>query len=248
MTLRALACFSRAHYPVYAVRRGTFCRTKSLRVPSHLDGAGGGRSRIRKDLGAQDESDYGPEYGFCCAHQRWRSIRCDRSAAGSPGRVDQEWESKCRLQNQPSPVPPGVSQFARAHHKPDIGLVDAFKNALLSAKSITYLPVPGVPQIIEGLGIKDAIASKVTIPKADISSELVAKGEIELGIMPVTQVFTTPGVELEGPLPPDIQFYSAFGGAVSTSSTVPDAARELLTFLKGPTASSNIKAQGMEPI
>ena len=132
--------------------------------------------------------------------------------------------------------------------KPDIGSVDAFKNALLSAKSITYLPVPGVPQIIERLGIKDAIASKVTIPKADISSELVAKGEIELGIIPVTQVFTTPGVELVGPLPPAIQFYSAFGGAVSTSSKVPDAARELLAFLKEPTAISIIKAQGMDPI
>src|SRR5262249_23550771 len=136
-----------------------------------------------------------------------------------------------------SPVPPGVSQFARVHQSQ----IDAFKNALLSAKSITYLPVPGVPQIIERLGIKDAIASKVTIPKADISSELVAKGEIELGIIPVTQVFTTLSVELVGPLPPDIQFYSAFGGAVSTSSTVPDAARELLAFLKEPTAISIIK-------
>lgn len=88
--------------------------------------------------------------------------------------------------------------------KPDISSVETFKRALLNAKSITYLPVPGVPQLIERLGLKDAIASKVTMPSTDISSELVAKGEIELGILVVTQMFTTPGVELAGPLPPEI--------------------------------------------
>jgi molybdate transport system substrate-binding protein len=132
--------------------------------------------------------------------------------------------------------------------KPDISSLEAFKRALLNAKSITYLPVPGVPQIIERLGLKDAIASKVTIPNTDISSELVAKGEIELGVLPITQVYTTAGVELVGPLPPEIQFYSAFGGAASTTSKAPDAARDLLTFLRGPTAMSGIKTQGMEPM
>ena len=132
--------------------------------------------------------------------------------------------------------------------KPDISSVEAFKRALLNAKSITYLPVPGVPQMIERLGLKDAIASKVTIPNTDISSELVAKGEVELGIIAITQTFTTPGVDLVGPLPAEIQFYTNFGGAVSATSKAPDASRDLLKFLKGPTALQVIKAQGMEPI
>lgn len=131
---------------------------------------------------------------------------------------------------------------------PDISSVEAFKRALLNAKSITYLPVPGVPQMIERLGLKDAIASKVTMPNTDISSELVAKGEIELAIVVITQTFTTPGVELAGPLPAEIQFYTNFGSAVSVTSTAPDAARDLLKFLKGPTALRVIKAHGMEPI
>ena len=95
--------------------------------------------------------------------------------------------------------------------KPDVSSVEAFKDALLNGRSITYLPVPGVPQLIERLGLKDAIASKVTIPNTDISSELVAKGEIELAIVAITQAFTTPGVELAGPLPAEIQFYTNFG-------------------------------------
>jgi Bacterial extracellular solute-binding protein len=87
-----------------------------------------------------------------------------------------------------------------------------------------------------------------TIPKTDLSSELVAKGEAELAIVPVTQAFTTPGVELAGPLPSEIQFYTAFGGAISANSKSRDAAAELLKFLKGSSALRVIKEQGMEPI
>jgi hypothetical protein len=67
---------------------------------------------------------------------------------------------------------------------------------------------------------------------------LVAKDEIELGILVVTQMFTTPGVELAGP---------RWRGQCATSQSA-GAARDLLVFLKGPTAIPVIKAQGMEPI
>ena len=130
--------------------------------------------------------------------------------------------------------------------KPDVSSVEAFKQTLLRAKSITYLPTPGVPLMLERLGLKDALASKITVPKTEISTELVAKGEIELAIIVATQAFTTPGVELAGPLPPEIRFYGSFGGAVSSASKVPDAGRSLLEFLKSPRVVEVIKAQGME--
>ena len=66
--------------------------------------------------------------------------------------------------------------------KPDISSVEAFNRALLNAKSIGYLPTGGVPQLVDRLGIADGIKSKVTIPDSDIVSELVAKGELELGV------------------------------------------------------------------
>ena len=130
--------------------------------------------------------------------------------------------------------------------KPDVGSVEAFKRALLNAKSIGYLRF-GVPQLIERLGIADTIKSKVTIPDTDIVSELVAKGELELGVVVITQILTTPGVELVGPLPPEIQFYNDFLAGVSANSKAPDAARALIKFLTSPTAIPVIKSQGMEP-
>jgi molybdate transport system substrate-binding protein len=131
--------------------------------------------------------------------------------------------------------------------KPDISSVEAFKRALLNAKSVGYLPVGGVVQLIERLGLTDALKSKVTIPTTDIVSELVAKGEIELGVVVITQILTTPGVELVGPLPPEIQYYTVFVGGISAKSKAPDAARELIKFLTGPIAIPVIRSQGMEP-
>ena len=132
--------------------------------------------------------------------------------------------------------------------KPDISTVAAFKQALLKAKSITYLPVPGVPQMLERIGIADAIKNKTTIPNTDIVSELVAKGEVELGIVVITQILTTPGVELVGPLPSEIKVTTTFGGAVSTSSKAPEAASDLLKFLHSEDSLKVIRKQGMEPV
>jgi molybdate transport system substrate-binding protein len=131
--------------------------------------------------------------------------------------------------------------------KPDISTVAAFKQALLNAKSITYLPVPGVPQMLERIGIADAVKSKSTVPDTDIVSELVAKGEVELGIVVVTQILTTSGVELVGPLPAEIRITTTFGGAISANASAPAAAFALLQFLRSEEVVKVIRKQGMEP-
>jgi molybdate transport system substrate-binding protein len=134
--------------------------------------------------------------------------------------------------------------------KPDISSVEAFKRALLNAKSIAYLKDVGsgvhVGHVLERLGIAEAIKGKVIRPESDIVSELVAKGDVELGIVVSTQILTTPGVHLVGPLPRDLQSYVAFEAGISANSKHPDAARALIGFLTGPVATRVIMAQGME--
>ncbi len=134
--------------------------------------------------------------------------------------------------------------------RPDIRSVEAFKRALLEAKSIAYLRVGSgiyLDGLLDRLGIAEAIQSKVMRPESDIVCELVARGEIELGMVVITQILTTPGVELVGPLPPEIQSYISFTAGVSASSKAPDAARHLIRFLTEPAAVAVIRAQGMEP-
>ena len=135
--------------------------------------------------------------------------------------------------------------------KPDIGTMEAFKQALLRAKSVGYLKEgqSGVylHRLFERIGIADALGPKAVRPDTDSVSELVAKGEIELGLVVITQILTTPGVELVGPIPAEIQSYITFVAGIGTSANAPDAARALLDFLKSPAVLPVIRAQGMEP-
>jgi molybdate transport system substrate-binding protein len=135
--------------------------------------------------------------------------------------------------------------------KPDISTADAFKRAMLDAKSIGYLKTGTSGQMVAAMlariGLTEAIKSKVTLPDTDIVSEMVAEGKIEIGMVNISQVLTTPGVDLVGPLPPELQSYIVFSAGVSASSKPPDAVRDLIKFLKSPAAVAVMKAQGMEP-
>ena len=85
------------------------------------------------------------------------------------------------------------------------------------------------------------------LPETDIVSELVSRGEIELGIVVITQILTTDGVVLAGPLPAEIQSYITFTGGISSNSKSIDAAKRLRTALKSPEALDVMRSQGMEP-
>lgn len=132
--------------------------------------------------------------------------------------------------------------------KPDISSVDAFKRALLDARSIAYLRVGSgiyTAALLERLGIADSVKPKVTRPESDIVSELVAQGTVELGIVVITQILTTPGVDLVGLLPSEIQSFIVFTAGISAKSRKTRATKQLIEFLTGPTAIPVIRAQGM---
>jgi molybdate transport system substrate-binding protein len=134
--------------------------------------------------------------------------------------------------------------------KPDIGSLEAFKSALLNAKSIGYLKTGAsgvyLAGVLERLGIAETIKSKVIRPETDTVSQLVAKGEVELGMVVITQIMTSPGVELVGPIPSELQFYVRWSGAVTTNANSPEPAKQLLAFLRSPAVDAVLKAQGME--
>jgi molybdate transport system substrate-binding protein len=173
--------------------------------------------------------------------------------AGTPTQIDGLIkDGKVIADTRINLVRSGIGMEVRAGApKPDISTVEAFKRALLDAKSIAYLKEGAsglyLAGLLDRLGIADAIKAKVQRPDADIVSERVANGEVEIGMVVITQILTTPGVQLVGPLPPEIQSYIRFAGAISSNSPVPDVARALLKFLTGPIAIPVIKSQGMEP-
>jgi molybdate transport system substrate-binding protein len=140
--------------------------------------------------------------------------------------------------------------------KPDIGTVDALRNALLTAKSIaysdsgsgTYLSTTLFPQ----LGIADQIASKSRKVRGPPSGEpvaaVVARGEAEIGFQQVAELIHVPGVAFVGTLPSAVQPEIFFAGAVTKSAREPEAAAALLRFLTAPETEAVIKKAGLTPL
>src|SRR5438552_7700737 len=112
--------------------------------------------------------------------------------------------------------------------KPDISTVEAFKRAMLSAKSIGYLKIGTSGAMVAAafakIGLTEAVKDKLILPEDDVVSEMVAEGKIEIGMVNISQILTTAGVDLVGPLPPEIQAYIVFPGRVSPNSKDADAA------------------------
>ena len=139
----------------------------------------------------------------------------------------------------------------RGSTKPDVSSIAAFTRALVEARSIAYLKEGQsglyIADVLDRLGIADQVRPKLMLPDTDIVSQLVSRGEVELGIVVITQILTTDGVLLAGPLPPEIQSYITFTGGVGVNSQAPEAAKELLRMLQTPAAISIFRSQGMQP-
>jgi molybdate transport system substrate-binding protein len=136
--------------------------------------------------------------------------------------------------------------------KPDIKSLDAFKRALLDAKSITYSDsASGVhlsTVVFPQLAIADQMKGKRKKVEGVSGPNLVARGEAELAIQQVSELLEVPGVELVGPLPAEIQKITIFAVGVATGATQPDAAWALMNFLASPAAIKAIKKSGLEPV
>jgi len=139
--------------------------------------------------------------------------------------------------------------------KPDIGSVDAFRQTLLSAKSIaysdscsgTYLSTKLFPK----LGVADQIAAKSRKVRGPPSGEpvaaVVARGESEIGFQQVSELIHVPGVSFVGPIPAELQPGFSFAGAITAKAAEPDAATALLRFLSSAEAAPILTKAGLAP-
>ncbi len=74
----------------------------------------------------------------------------------------------------------------------------------------------------------------------------MARGEVELGVLPVTRDLPVRGIEVLGAFPADVQGYVAMVAGVSPIAAQSAAAKELITFIMAPAALPVIKKKGME--
>jgi molybdate transport system substrate-binding protein len=139
--------------------------------------------------------------------------------------------------------------------KPDISTADKVKKLLLDAKYISYPnPAAGAAAgasfeaTLRKLGIAEQMRPKIKLAQGGRGAmELLAKGDVDIGLTFVSEIITEPGVEAVGPLPRDISEPTVLIAYASSHAKEPAAAKALLTFLSGPTAAAVYKARGMVP-
>ena len=147
----------------------------------------------------------------------------------------------------------GVGAAVRAGApKPDISSVDAFKAALLNAKSITYTPEGAagaqMTKVLDRLGIAEQLKAKTKPNTPARVPQAVAEGEAELAIASSPSLVGVKGVDFVGLLPTDLQSYFINTAGVVTAAKQPEAAKAFVKHLTTPEAAAVIKAKGMEPM
>lgn len=135
--------------------------------------------------------------------------------------------------------------------KPDIATVEAFKRALLAAKAVAY-PGKGASglyfvSLLDRLGIKAEMQSKLKPMAAEDTVEVVARGEADMVVVVATRIVGVAGVDVVGPIPDELQTKIGFAAGLSASAKEPEAAKALIRFLTAPAAASTLKAKGVEP-
>jgi molybdate transport system substrate-binding protein len=164
-------------------------------------------------------------------------------------------ESKVMAGSRTNLARVGVGVMVKAGaSKPDISTVDAFKKALLDAKSVSFIdPASGgssgiyMAKLIERLGISDQVKPKEKLKHGGLVADYVESGEAELGIQQISEILPHAGVALVGPLPPEVQNYTVYAAGIGAGSQHGDAAKALIASLTGPSAQVLFKSKGMEP-
>jgi molybdate transport system substrate-binding protein len=134
--------------------------------------------------------------------------------------------------------------------KPDISTVEAFKAAMLAAKSIGYSHGGSgkiAEDVMKKLGIAAELKPKTRFIDGRPVAEDVAKGLVEIGLQQINVIIPVEGAEYVGPLPKELQETVKFSGGMLSFAKQPEAARAFLKFIASPEAAPLIRKSAMEP-
>jgi molybdate transport system substrate-binding protein len=139
---------------------------------------------------------------------------------------------------------------------PDVRSPEALKAALRAANGI-YFPDPikatagiHVMRVLKELGLDVELADRLR-PYPNGATAMKAMAEAQesglIGCTQITEILNTAGVELIAPLPKAFELATTYTAAVTTRSTQPQVAGELIKLLASPQAAARRLACGFEP-
>ena len=126
----------------------------------------------------------------------------------------------------------GVAVHAGAP-RPDIGSVDAFWHALVSARSVAHSRVGAsglyFAKLLEQSGKE--LKKRIVVEKGPVAL-VVASGEAEIGIQQLCELAPVPGIDIVGPLPGPLQALTHFAAGVTADAAEPARAAALIAQIR----------------
>jgi molybdate transport system substrate-binding protein len=135
--------------------------------------------------------------------------------------------------------------------KPDISSPDALKRALLAAQSVGLSKTgqSGIyfPTVLERLGIREQMQSKLVVPEAGTPiGEVIANGRAEIGVQQISELMPVAGIDIIGPLPTPLQKITIFSAGVLATAQDKKRAQTLIALISS-TSRALLAAKGLEP-
>ena len=104
-------------------------------------------------------------------------------------------------------------------------------------------------QILAKAGLLDTLKGKLRIvPGQAEGQDLIAKGEVEMGLYNLSEIPEGKGLKIAGPVPAPLQFTTTYEGALMSDGAVPEAARAFIRFLAEPDARAKWIAAKLVPL
>jgi molybdate transport system substrate-binding protein len=135
--------------------------------------------------------------------------------------------------------------------KPDISTPEAFKRALLAAKSVGISQGPSgiyMLTLLDRLGIAAEVKAKAvfTAPGQRVGL-VIASGQAEIGVQQITELLAMKGIDFVGPLPGELQTTIVYATVRPTIAKETAAADAFVKFLSSKSVAPTARKMGLDP-
>jgi molybdate transport system substrate-binding protein len=134
--------------------------------------------------------------------------------------------------------------------KPDISTPEAYRTALLAAKSIGYSHGCSGTHIAQGiakLGLTEPLKAKTVFTDDGPVVDYVRRGDVEIGIQQTNIMAGVPGTDFVGPLPAVVNDPCPSSVGLLVGAKSPDAGRAMIAFMASPEAAPLLRKTLVEP-
>jgi molybdate transport system substrate-binding protein len=76
---------------------------------------------------------------------------------------------------------------------------------------------------------------------------LVARGDVALGFQQLSELIHLPGIDVLGPLPPELQLFTTFSAGISVTTSQGESVRAALAYMASSSALEAKRRNGLSP-